>query len=68
MHHQLEILLNRQVPRFGFLGNAFLNSLYAYVLSAVLVIVFGLGFVTAQTPSQTKTDQAHRGISARWGY
>ena len=54
MHHQFEILLNRQVPRFGFLGNAFLNSLYAYVLSAVLVIVFGLGFVTAQTPSQTK--------------
>lgn len=54
MHHLLEILLNRQVPRFVFLGNAFLNSLYAYVLSAVLVIVFGLGFVTAQTPSQTK--------------
>ena len=54
MHHQLEILLNRQVPRFGFLGNAFLNSLYAYVLSAVLVIGCGLGFVTAQTPSQTK--------------
>jgi len=54
MHHLLEILLNRQVPRFVFLGNAFLNSLYAYVLSAVLVIGFGLGFVTAQTPSQTK--------------
>lgn len=54
MHHLLEILLNRQVPRFVFLGNAFLNSLCAYVLSAVLVIVFGLGFVTAQTPSQTK--------------
>ena len=54
MHHLLEILLNRQVPRFVFLGNACLNSLYAYVLSAVLVIVFGLGFVTAQTPSQTK--------------
>jgi len=54
MHHLLEILLNRQVPRFVFLGNAFLNSLYAYVLSAVLVIVFGLGFVTAQTPSQPK--------------
>ena len=54
MHHLLEILLNRQVPRFVFLGNAFLNSLCAYVLSAVLVIVFGLGFVTAQTPSQPK--------------
>ena len=54
MHHLLEILLNRQVPRFVFIGNVFLNSLCAYVLSAVLVIVFGLGFVTAQTPSQTK--------------
>lgn len=54
MHHLLEILLNRQVPRFGFLGNAFVNSLCAYVGSAVLMIVFGLGFVTAQTPSQTK--------------
>ena len=54
MHHLLEILLNRQVPRFVFLGNVFLNSLCAYVLSAVLVIVFGLGFVTAQTPSQPK--------------
>ncbi len=54
MHHLLEILLNRQVPRSVFLGNAFVNSLCAYVLSAVLVIVFGLGFVTAQTPSQTK--------------
>ena len=54
MHHLLEILLKRQVPRFGFLGNAFVNSLCAYVLSAVLVIFFGLGFVTAQTPSQTK--------------
>ena len=54
MHHLLEILLNRQVPRFVFIGNVFLNSLCAYVLSAVLVIVFGLGFVTAQTPSQPK--------------
>ncbi len=37
MHHLLEILLNRQVPRFGFLGNAFVNSLCVYVLLAVLV-------------------------------